>query len=64
MGCGADGLWLRQGTEDGQAAIHARSAYHDGSDPQSVTFLMFDVSGASTERAEAERAKLEPGLWQ
>nr|WP_281969037.1 LPS export ABC transporter permease LptG [Roseovarius nanhaiticus] len=63
LSIGADGLWLRQGTEDGQAVIHARSANHDGSDLQSVTFLMFDASGAPTERIEAERAKLEDGFW-
>ncbi|MFX0540890.1 LPS export ABC transporter permease LptG [Roseovarius sp. S4756] len=63
LSIGADGLWLRQGTEDGQPVIHARSANHDGSDLQSVTFLMFDANGAPTERIDAGRATLEDGFW-
>jgi lipopolysaccharide export system permease protein len=59
-----DGLWLRQGTKAGQAVIHARSANEDGSNLGSVTFLMFDLNGAPTERIEAENAKLEDGYWR
>jgi lipopolysaccharide export system permease protein len=59
----ADGLWLRQSTLDGQAVIHAGSANPNGSEFFGVTFMMFDASGAPSERIEAGRARLEAGYW-
>ncbi len=60
----ADGLWLRQGTKDGQAVIQAASANADGSEFYDVTFLMFDSNGTPTERIEANAASLKDGYWE
>ena len=60
----SDGLWLRQGTDDGQAVIHAGSANATGSVFHDVTFIMFDADGAPSERIEANRARLEAGYWE
>jgi lipopolysaccharide export system permease protein len=59
-----DGLWLRQGTDGGQAVIQAASANADGSEFYDVTFLMFDASGAPSQRIEASAATLEAGYWE
>lgn len=64
LSVGADGLWLRQGTDAGQAVIHAVSANQDGSRLGAVTFMMFGANGAPIERIEAERATLEMGFWR
>lgn len=61
---GADGLWLRQGTRDGQAVIYAASANAGGSEFHDVTFLLFDDRGAPSERIDATTARLAPGYWE
>ncbi|MFX0545922.1 LPS export ABC transporter permease LptG [Roseovarius sp. S1116L3] len=60
----ADGLWLRQGTEEGQAVIHADSANSDGTEFETVTFLMFDRNGKPVERIGARTARLGAGYWE
>ena len=57
------GLWLRQGSDDGQTVIQAARANSDGTELTGVTFLTFDATGIPTARIEADMAVLEPGAW-
>jgi lipopolysaccharide export system permease protein len=59
----AEGLWLRQGTREGQTVIRANRADLDGTVLLDVTFLGYDAEGRPTYRIEAERAELTPGAW-
>ncbi|MCU0827093.1 MAG: LPS export ABC transporter permease LptG [Tabrizicola sp.] len=58
------GLWLRQGSEDGQTVIQAARANLDGTELYGVTFLGFDANGLPTSRTEAESARLTLGAWE
>ena len=58
-----EGLWLRQGSEDGQTVIRARGASLDGERLSDVTFLSYDASGPAG-RIEARAARLVPGSWE
>ena len=58
-----DGLWLRQGSDEGQTVIHALRANLDGTQLFDVSFLRFDDNGIATSRIEAEGATLEPEFW-
>ncbi|PJF10973.1 LPS export ABC transporter permease LptG [Pseudorhodobacter sp. MZDSW-24AT] len=57
------GLWLRQGTEDGQTVIRALRANADGTELFGVTFILFGADGLAAQRVEAESARLIPGAW-
>lgn len=59
----AEGLWLRQGTREGQTVIRANKANLDGTVLFDVTFLGYDGEGQPTYRIEAERAELTQGAW-
>lgn len=58
------GLWLRQGSHDGQTVIQAARSNLDGTELFGVTFLAFDQNDQPTRRIEAETAKLVEGAWQ
>ena len=58
------GLWLRQGSGEGQTVIQAARSNLDGTELFGVTFLGFDQEGQPTRRIEAETAKLVAGAWQ
>ncbi|MGB3147653.1 MAG: LPS export ABC transporter permease LptG [Paracoccaceae bacterium] len=58
-----DGLWMRQGDENGQWVIHARSADPDGLHLKDVTFLSFGNDGRPLARINAEAASLSDGAW-
>ena len=58
------GLWLRQGSGEGQTVIQAARSNLDGTELFGVTFLGFDQAGQPTRRIEAETAKLVEGAWQ
>lgn len=58
------GLWLRQGSTDGQTVIQAARSNLDGTELFGVTFLGFDTDGRPTRRVEAESAKLVEGAWE
>lgn len=58
-----EGLWLRQGTENGQTVIRATRANLDGTELFNVTFLGFSNDGMPEYRIEAESALLSPGAW-
>ena len=57
------GLWLRQGSADGQTVIRALRANTDGTELYGATFLQFDATGLPTVRVDAQSAALEPGAW-
>ena len=63
MSVSADGLWMRQGSADGQSVIKAQRSAPDGSALYEVTVLSFAADGSPTERIEAASARLEPGAW-
>ncbi|MFN4193924.1 MAG: LPS export ABC transporter permease LptG [Tabrizicola sp.] len=58
------GLWLRQGSEDGQTVIQAARSNPDGTELFGVTFVGFGVDGAPGKRVEAEAARLVAGAWE
>lgn len=59
----AEGLWLRQGSREGQTVIRADRANLDGTELIGVTFLGYDRDGRPTYRVEATRAELVTGAW-
>lgn len=58
-----EGLWLRQGSTDGQMVIRAQRASADGTALAGATFIGFDASGTPIMRIEAAEAVLEGGAW-
>lgn len=61
---GRDGLWLRQGDEDGQTVIHANSATEQMTTLFDVSFLQFNSSGQPHTHISAEQANLTANGWQ
>lgn len=59
----SEGLWLRQGNEDGQVVIRAERADLGGTKLFAVTFLGFGNQGVPIYRVEAESAELTSGAW-
>ncbi|MFU1477078.1 LPS export ABC transporter permease LptG [Roseovarius sp. C7] len=59
----SEGLWLRQGTEEGQTVIHARSATPDLGTLLDATFTSFTPTGDPLQRLTAESAELGQGEW-
>ncbi len=64
LSVGEGGLWLRQGSRQGQTVIQAARANFDGTRLYDVTFLTFDAKGKPLERIEAKSASLTPGAWK
>ena len=60
----AEGLWLRQGTSDGQTVIHAVRASSDVSVLFDATFMSFSPEGEPLSRIAARTATLTNGEWQ
>jgi len=58
------GLWLRQGSAEGQTVIQAARSNLDGTELFGVTFLGFAANGMPVTRIEAETAKLVDGAWE
>lgn len=59
----SEGLWLRQGSREGQTVIRASRANLDGTKLFDVTFLGYGSDGAPTYRIEAKEAELGDGAW-
>ena len=59
---GEDGLWFRQGDEQGQWVIHADRASPDGTTIYGVTFISFGETGGPRTRIAAEQAAVSPLL--
>ncbi len=60
---GAEGLWLRQGDENGQTVIRAERANFDGSVLYGVSMLEYRGNGSPRRRIEASSATLQGGEW-
>lgn len=64
LSVGATGLWLRQGTDEGQSVIRAASTNLDGTMLRDVTVLTFAPQGGPLRRVDAASAQLTPGAWE
>lgn len=66
----SEGLWLRQGGDEGQTVIHASRANAQATELYDVTMISYAPSGPGAEgggplrRIEAQRAQLVNGAWQ
>lgn len=60
----AEGLWLREGGQDGQTVINAARSNPDGTELRDVSFLGFDLEGTPAWRVEARHARLADGGWE
>ena len=58
-----EGLWLRQGSEDGQTVIRAWRTNADASVLYDVTFISYDPEHGPVRRIEAGSAALRNGIW-
>ncbi|GAA0285764.1 LPS export ABC transporter permease LptG [Rhodovulum strictum] len=59
----AEGLWLREGSDEGQMLIRAARANPEGTRFFDVTFLAFGMDGQPGWRIEAAEAALAGGEW-
>ncbi|MDR9395493.1 LPS export ABC transporter permease LptG [Roseovarius sp. SYSU LYC5161] len=60
----SEGLWLRQGSSDGQTVIHARRASSDLGTLHDATFIAFSPDGEPLRRIAANTARLTEGAWR
>ncbi len=58
-----EGLWLREGTAQGQMVIRATRSNLDGSELQDVSFIGFSRDGLPLYRIEADQARIENRQW-
>lgn len=63
LAVGPDGLWLREGTAEGQTVIHAEGSSNDGTRLSGLTVFVFDTARRIIMRITAERAELGDGSW-
>ena len=63
LSLGSEGLWLRQGSADGQTVIQARSADAEGTRLFDVNFLAYAPEGGPKTRILAKTAELKSGAW-
>ncbi len=63
LSIGREGLWLRQGSAQGQTVIRADHANFDGTTLFGATFLGFDADSLPIFRIEAQKAVLQSGAW-
>ncbi len=59
----SEGLWLRQGTPEGQTVIHAERASSDLTVLFDTTFMQFAPDGTPDQRIKAKAARLQQGEW-
>jgi lipopolysaccharide export system permease protein len=57
------GLWLRQGSANGQTVIQAQRANLDGTELYDVSFLTYGSDGRLRQRISGAQAALIPGAW-
>jgi len=60
----SEGLWLRQGSPEGQTVIHAARASSDVTTLYDATFINFSPEGAPLQRIVAATARLTSGQWE
>lgn len=58
-----EGLWLRQGGENGQAVVHATGAGPRAQTLYDVTIVSYAPDGGPIQRIQARRARLQDGEW-
>lgn len=58
-----EGLWLRQGSGQGQSVIRALRSNADASEFYDVTFISYDRENGPVRRIEASSASLKVGEW-
>jgi lipopolysaccharide export system permease protein len=59
----AQGFWINQVTEEGQAVLNAARSEQQGVRLTGLTVFTFDNDNQFKERIEAREATLEPGRW-
>lgn len=59
-----EGIWLRQGSADGQAVIHAARTNPEATRFQNVTIVTYEKEGGPVRRIEALAAELVDGAWE
>lgn len=60
----SEGLWLRQGSDEGQTVIRAARASPEATVLYDVTFISYGAEGGPMRRIEAEEARLTSGAWE
>ncbi|KGM48683.1 LPS export ABC transporter permease LptG [Pseudooceanicola atlanticus] len=60
----AEGLWLRQGGDDGQTVIRAARANPQATELYDVMMIDYAATGGPERRIEARRARLIAGAWE
>ena len=62
----SSGLWLRQGSEEGQAVVHAKSILQQGENAEirNVMVFLYKQNDVFAGRVDASKATLEPGNWK
>ncbi|WGW02491.1 LPS export ABC transporter permease LptG [Tropicibacter oceani] len=63
MSIGAEGLWLRQGSPQGQSVIRAARANADATVLFEVSFVIYAPGGGPAQRIIADKAELRDGEW-
>ena len=63
LSVGSEGLWLRQGSPQGQTVIRADRANSDATILYDVTFIAYAPDGGPAQRIMAQEARLEDGAW-
>ncbi|WP_417721191.1 LPS export ABC transporter permease LptG [Salipiger sp.] len=63
LSIGTEGLWLRQGGEQGQTVIRAARTNPDATLLYDVSFFAYAPQGGLVRRIEAEEAHLDSGAW-
>ncbi|MCK4712078.1 MAG: LPS export ABC transporter permease LptG [Marinosulfonomonas sp.] len=58
-----EGLWLRQGGDEGQTVIRAQGSNLDGTKLVDVSFFSFTATGTPMTRTQATSAELTQGAW-
>ena len=58
-----EGIWLREGFNDGQRVVHARSVAKVGATLKKVTIFEFDKDRIPNIRISAKRAIIKPNSW-
>lgn len=62
-----NGVWIRQGDENGQVVIHAAAIQPNGARLTDADFMFFEEQAGALKfarRVHAELAELRPGFWQ
>ncbi len=60
---GREGLWLRQGGDEGDTVIRAARANPDATVLYEVSFVEYEAESGPLRRIEAEEAALQDGAW-